>query len=278
MDSGRRADTRRQRLQHVQHRGLYPFRSTGGAVSKTGGRSSFHGLYRDPETRRAGASAVTWAPLSGVRFPGCLGASRDGHLPRRHWESDEFEYSSRNFISPEILNSPFPIFAGRSAFCGRAGFFHREDRNESWDGEAHGGRLWSSPWTGSRAVARARNLILISAFPSAEASRRSESWKAGRRAQGLKLSNWFEIDYAWNRIRAFRRASREPAGESGAFSCIRRRSPPPRNTGAVPAKKKSVSQEEPFETETPEVKAAPEEGIRRRNLGRVAAKSLYFTL
>lgn len=222
---------------------------------------SFHGLYRDLEDQTG------WGFRSdmGVRYPvfSFLDASallKGWTSSAATWESDEFEYSSPELYVAGNFKQHAPYFYGTFHLLWQSsGFFHRENRNESWDGEAHGGRLWSSPvdWlAGGRAGAEFDFDFGLSLRAGLAEIGELESWTAGA---GLKLSNWFEIDYAFEshpELSAVHRVSLQVS--PGLFLY------PPKKTSvtesaAMQPKKNVVSQEEPLDAEAPEEKVAPEE-------------------
>lgn len=223
---------------------------------------SFHGLYRDLGDQTGwGFRGDMGARYPVFRFLDVSALLKGWTSSAATWESDEFEYSSPELYIAGNFKQSVPYFYGTLRLLWQsAGFFHREDRNESWDGEAHGGRLWRSPvdWlAGGRAGAEFDFDFGLSLRGGLAEIGEPESWTAGA---GLKLSNWFEIDYAFEshpELSAVHRVSLQVS--PGLFLYPPKKSAAAETLGPAPAKMKSVSQEEPLETGTPEVKAAPEE-------------------
>lgn len=158
----------------------------------------FHGLYRELDQ-----SGWGFRGDAGVRFNALSWLSVSSFLKgwtssAVTWEEGTVEYSSPEWYLGLALSHPVSYFYGKvSAYFQSAGLLHREDRDEDFDGEPRGGRIWEHPgdWLlGGRAGVEFSFDFGLSLRAGLASLSELESWTAGA---GFALSNWLRVDYAF---------------------------------------------------------------------------------
>lgn len=158
----------------------------------------FHGLYRELDQSGFGFRGdvgASFHPLRGLSVSSFLKGWTSSAVA---WEEGTVEYGSPEWYLGLRFSRPISYFYGNvSAFWQSAGILHRENRDEDWSGEVHGGRFWEHPvdWLGGGRVGVEFAFDFgLSVRAGLASLSELDSWTAGA---GFALSNWLRVDYAF---------------------------------------------------------------------------------